>query len=92
MERMIAKLVGILATVMIVAAVAVFATTVITLVVAAYGADRGGRALWRRRNRGVELRAHQRAELLARAELQHRWWLEGDPRGTYGRYTPAGRP
>jgi hypothetical protein len=23
---------------------------------------------------------------LARAEIQHRWHLVGDPRGTYGRY------
>jgi hypothetical protein len=34
-------------------------------------------------------RAHCRAELVARAEIQHRWYMAGDPRGTYGRYPPG---
>lgn len=34
-------------------------------------------------------RRHQRAELLARADIQHSWYLDGDPRGVYGRYVPA---
>lgn len=33
--------------------------------------------------------AHQRAQIAGRAELQHRWYIAGDPRGTYGRYPPV---
>lgn len=59
------------------------------VVAAVYGLYRGARALWSCHTRRVVQARHQRAELLARADLQHRWWLDGDPRGTYGRYTPA---
>lgn len=48
-----------------------------------------GRRLWRERAaRAAELN-RSRAEIAARAELQHRWYISGDPRGTYGRYPPA---
>ena len=33
--------------------------------------------------------ARRNAELAARADLQHAWVLEGDPRGIYGRYPPT---
>jgi hypothetical protein len=45
--------------------------------------------LWREHRARVDDRSHRRAELLARAELQHRWFMAGDPRGIYGRYPPA---
>jgi hypothetical protein len=56
---------------------------------AAYGLYRGGRWVLRRHRARVEIAGHRRAELLARAELQHRWFMAGDPRGTYGRYSPV---
>jgi uncharacterized protein (DUF58 family) len=40
----------------------------------------------RRRRRARTIR---HAGLRARAELEHRFVLNGDPRGTYGRYPPA---
>lgn len=33
--------------------------------------------------------AEMKADLVARADEQHRWVLAGDPRGIYGRYPPA---
>lgn len=60
------------------------------VVAAVYGVYRGGRWAVRRHRVSVAVDTHRRAELLARAEIQHRWWLDGDPRGTYGRFTPAG--
>lgn len=42
------------------------------------------RALWRIHRAAVAARAQRRAELLARADQQHQWVLDGDPRGTYG--------
>jgi hypothetical protein len=50
---------------------------------------RGGRRVLRRHRNQAAITAHRRAEIIARAEIQHRWFLAGDPRGTYGRYTPA---
>lgn len=48
-----------------------------------------GRRLWReQRTRAADLN-RRRAEIAARAEIQHRWCMAGDPRGTYRRYTPA---
>ena len=41
----------------------------------------------RRRRRA---RVVRHAGLRARADLEHRFTLDGDPRGTYGRYPPAG--
>jgi hypothetical protein len=77
-----------IAAVLIVAAL-VLCTSVVLGAAAAYGRYRAGRLAlcWHRAQ--AELAAHRRAELLARAEIQHRWWLDGDPRGTYGRFTPS---
>jgi hypothetical protein len=83
------KIVGLLVSVVLLAAAATSALAVVATAAALYGLYRGGRALARRHARAIELSAHQRAELLARAELQHRWYLDGDPRGIYGRFTPA---
>ena len=81
MARLVAALIGVA---LLVAAV----LTVMWVVVgaaAAFGAWR----LWQAYSTHAEARAHRRAELLARAEIQHRWYLAGDPRGTFGRYPPA---
>jgi hypothetical protein len=58
---------------------------VVGLIVAAY---------WGRRvaDRHVERRAaecRRVAELVARADRQHNWVMQGDPRGTYGDEYPA---
>jgi hypothetical protein len=84
-----AKLVGLVAGVIVVAIVAAGALTLVATVAVLYGTYRGVRALLDRHARNVAQAQHQRAQLLARAELQHRWYLAGDSRGTYGRYTPA---
>lgn len=34
-------------------------------------------------------RARHRAELAKRADQQHQWYIEGDSRGSYGKYPPA---
>jgi hypothetical protein len=61
------------------------------LVIAATGCGLfcGGRWLWREHRDRADARIHRRAEILARAEIQHRWYIAGDPRGTHGRYPPA---
>jgi hypothetical protein len=41
---------------------------------------------WRRRRRA---RAIRHAGLRARADLEHRFACNGDPRGVYGRYPPV---
>jgi hypothetical protein len=84
-----AKIVGLVAGVIVVAIVAAGALTLVATVAVLYGAYRGIRVLLDRHARNMVDAQHQRAQLLARAELQHRWYLDGDPRGTYGRYTPA---
>jgi hypothetical protein len=56
---------------------------------AAYWAWRGGWRMWHWHRAQTAARAHRRAELAARAKIQHRWYVDGDPRGIYGRYTPA---
>jgi hypothetical protein len=48
----------------------------------------GGRRLLRAHRARMDQRAHDHAELLARGEIQRRWYLAGDMRGTYGRYIP----
>jgi hypothetical protein len=70
-------------------ATAVMLTVWLLVAAAVYGLYRGGRWAIRRHRAQVVLAGHRRAELMARAEIQHRWHLAGDPRGTYGRYTPA---
>lgn len=39
--------------------------------------------------RSRRARAIRHAGLRARADLEHRFAMNGDPRGTYGRYPPA---
>ncbi|WP_148286573.1 hypothetical protein [Mycobacterium canetti] len=58
------------------------------IALALYGLYRLARAGWRKHRARTAAEAHSRAQILARAELQHRWFLDGDPRGTYGRYPP----
>jgi hypothetical protein len=72
----------------LIVAALVLSASVVLGVAAVYGLYRGGTAVLRRHRVQVEMAAHRRAELLARAEIQHRWYLDGDPRGTYGRYAP----
>jgi hypothetical protein len=64
---------------------------VVVVAAAVYGVFWLGWQLWREYRAWTAARVHNRAELLARDEIQHRWYLAGDPRGTYGRYTPAVR-
>ncbi|NKU21763.1 hypothetical protein GS907_24695 [Rhodococcus hoagii] len=52
---------------------------------AAYVAHRG----WRARQRRVALEEQARAELAARADLEHQQYLAGEPRGLYGGFEPA---
>ena len=35
-------------------------------------------------------RLNNRLDLAARADQQHQWVIEGDTRGTHGKYPPAG--
>jgi hypothetical protein len=69
-------------------AVLITATVVVVFTVARWMVRAHRKKVTARADR-YALMAHQHAELLARAELQHRWFMAGDPRGTYGRYTPA---
>jgi len=85
MARLLAAAFGIALLVSI--AATVFGTAVAVATV--YGVFWIGRRLWSFQRARADARAHRRAELLARAEIQHRWYLAGDPRGTYGRYPPA---
>jgi membrane protein implicated in regulation of membrane protease activity len=73
---MMARLIAAAVGVMLLAYVAAVVFSALAVGLAAYVAAR-------------DARRHERAELLARAEIQHRWSLAGDPRGTYGRYPPA---
>jgi hypothetical protein len=85
MARLIAAAVG----VMLLAYVAAVVFSALAVGLAAYGLFRLIRYAWRAYVAARDARRHERAELLARAEIQHRWSLAGDPRGTYGRYPPA---
>jgi hypothetical protein len=85
MARLVAAVIG-------VALILSVATAVLGILAAAatlYGMYWLGRWVWRGYRTRACVRAHERAELLARAEIQHRWYLAGDPRGTFGRYPPA---
>jgi hypothetical protein len=44
---------------------------------------------WREWQEERSVLARRRAELIARADQQHRWAMEGDERGFYGLYPPA---
>lgn len=85
---MVAKLVGLMVGVVVLAVVAASVLGLLAAAAAVYGAYRGGRWAVRRHRVSMAADTHRRAELLARAEIQHRWWLDGDARGTYGRYPP----
>jgi hypothetical protein len=39
---------------------------------------------WRRHQAGVAAEARRVDEIRARADQQHAWVMQGDPRGTYG--------
>jgi threonine/homoserine/homoserine lactone efflux protein len=68
-------------------AMAVFETLVVAAAIC--GLLYLGWRLWREhRTKATELE-HHRAELAARADVQHRWYMAGYLRGTYGRYPPA---
>jgi hypothetical protein len=82
MVRLIAALIG---AALFVAAVAMV-LWVLVATAAVYGLFWLGWRLLREYRAWAAARVHNRAELLARAELQHRWFLDGDPRGTYGRF------
>ncbi|BBY58913.1 hypothetical protein MSAR_20490 [Mycolicibacterium sarraceniae] len=82
---MLAPLIGL---VLVVAAV-VYVTAVVVAIAAVYGLYRLARAGWSAHRSRAAAVEHQRAQMAARAELQHRWYLAGDPRGTYGRYAPV---
>lgn len=62
----------------------------VVVAAAVYGLFYGAWRLWREYRAWAAARVHNRAELLARAEIQHRWYMDGDPRGTYGRFPPVG--
>lgn len=47
------------------------------------------RRLWLEYRARTDARVHDPAELLACAEIQLRWSMSGDPRGTFGRYPAA---
>jgi hypothetical protein len=44
---------------------------------------------WREWQEERSVLARRRAELIARADQQHRWAMAGDERGVYGLYPPA---
>jgi hypothetical protein len=84
MVRLIAALLGVA---LLTAAVLTVLWVVITGIVV-FGVCYIGSRAWRAHRARVAARVHRRAELLARAEIQHRWFLAGDERGIYGRYPP----
>lgn len=86
MARLVAAAVG----VALLAYVAAVVLSILAIGITLYGLFYVGRALWRAHRAAGTQRRHRRAELLARAEIQHRWYVAGDPRGTYGRYPPTG--
>jgi hypothetical protein len=61
----------------------VVAVIVVVLIVRAFP------PAWREHQAQVALRRQGAVEIAARADLEHAWTMQGDPRGMYGRYTPA---
>lgn len=62
------------------------------LIVLVLAAIVAGAMLWLRRRRRLEAagrRRREQAALVARADQQHGWVLEGDDRGVYGDYPPS---
>jgi hypothetical protein len=86
---MMARLIAAAVSVVLLAYVAAVVFSVLAVGLAAYGLFRLMRYVWCAYRVGRSERLRRRAELVARAEIQHRWYLAGDPRGTYGRYPPA---
>ena len=85
MARLVAVLLGVA---LLTAAVAAVLWVLITAA-AAYGVFCLALRWWQVCHHLRDVRVHQRAELLARVEIQHRWYITGDSRGTHGRYPPA---
>jgi hypothetical protein len=86
---MMARLIAAAVSVILLAYVAAVVFSVIAVGLAAYGLFRLVRYVWCAYRVASSERRRRRAELVARAEIQHRWYLAGDPRGIYGRYPPA---
>jgi cation transport ATPase len=83
------KLIGTLLSILLVVALVVNVAVLVATAATVYGLFWVGRRLVQHRRARAADAAHARAELLARAELQNRWYLDGDPRGVHGRYAPA---
>lgn len=77
-----------LATLLIVGVLVAYFWWIAAALILIIGCKLAASAVRATRTAAVERRA-QHAALAARAEEQHRWALEGDPRGTYGIYEPA---
>lgn len=60
----------------------------VTIVVVVKAVKWGSRAADRRAAR-IEAEQRRLAAIVARAEEQHRWVLQGDDRGVYGEFPPA---
>jgi hypothetical protein len=61
----------------------ILAAIVVVLIV------RAAPVAWREWQSERSVLARRRAELIARADRQHRWTMEDDERGFYGLYPPA---
>jgi nitrate/nitrite transporter NarK len=61
----------------------VLAVVVLVLIV------RAAPAAWREVETERADEERRQAEVVARADEQHRWAVAGDPRGTFGEYAPA---
>ena len=86
---MMARLIAAAVSVVLLAYVAAVVFSVLAVGLAAYGLFRLMRYMWCAYRVSRSERRRRRADLVARAEIQHRWYLAGDPRGTYGRYPPV---
>ena len=86
---MIARLIAAAVGITLLAYVAVAMLSILAVGAAAYCLFVVIRGRWRWYRVASDARRRRCAELLARAEIQHRWYLAGDPRGIYGRYPPA---
>lgn len=58
------------------------------LIWAAPTINRKTAAYWQRRDERRAAEAAAKSDLLARADRQHNWVMQGDPRGTYGTHPP----
>lgn len=62
---------------------------VVGVVLAGMGLVAGISKLWEQYRDQADRRHARYSALAARAETEHQWYLEGDPRGIYGAYPPA---